>query len=212
MKLPPRKRLSINELAAGGGAFPRRIEARAVNAAATVVVIPGMASHLGWIAGVLLLCGGPGTETAAAQQVPQGQTDGRTGKEEPASGRSPGKDEHRPWKFWQGESRTELGITVQQAADIEEIFQATLPKLSAAKERVDKFEAALSLTIQDNTADLATVGQQVDRLEAARAELYKTRTLMLYRMRGVLTADQRAKLQARWEAVRGRGQGAGSRR
>jgi hypothetical protein len=33
-----------------------------------------------------------------------------------------------------------------------------------------------------------------------RAELYKTRTLMLYRMRLVLSADQRAKLQARWEA------------
>jgi hypothetical protein len=30
--------------------------------------------------------------------------------------------------------------------------------------------------------------------------LFKTRTLMLYRMRGLLSAEQRAKLQARWEA------------
>ena len=56
--------------------------------------------------------------------------------------------------------------------------------------------------VTDNTADLATVAQQVDRLESARADLYKTRTLMLYRMRGVLSADQRAKLQAIWEAGR----------
>ena len=72
----------------------------------------------------------------------------------------------------------------------------TLPTLEAAKDKIDKLEATLSQTIKDNTADLATVAQQVDRLEAARADLYKTRTLMLYRMRGVLSADQRAKLQA----------------
>ena len=44
-----------------------------------------------------------------------------------------------------------------------------------------------------------------DRLEAARAELYKTRTLMLYRMRGVLSPEQRVKLQAAWEASRPKG-------
>jgi Spy/CpxP family protein refolding chaperone len=114
------------------------------------------------------------------------------------------KDEHRPWKFWQGDSKIELKITNQQSAEIEKIFQATLPKLEAAKDAIDKLEATLSQTIKDNTADLATVGQQVDRLEAARADLYKTRTLMLYRMRGVLSADQRAKLQANWEAARAR--------
>ena len=73
------------------------------------------------------------------------------------------------------------------------------------KDKIDKLEATLSQTIKDNTADLATVAQQVDRLEAARADLYKTRTLMLYRMRGVLSADQRVKLQAAWEASRPKG-------
>jgi Spy/CpxP family protein refolding chaperone len=106
--------------------------------------------------------------------------------------------QHRPWKFWQGESRNELGLTSQQAADIEQIFRSTLPKLEATKEKLDKLEAALSQTIKDNTADLATVAQQVDRLESTRAELQKTRTLMLYRMRGVLSAEQRAKLETIW--------------
>lgn len=110
------------------------------------------------------------------------------------------RQEHRPFKFWQGEAQAELGITNQQSADIEQIFQATMPKLEAAKDKLDKLEATLSQTIKDNTADLATVAQQVDRLESARAELFKTRTLMLYRMRGLLSAEQRAKLQARWEA------------
>ena len=56
----------------------------------------------------------------------------------------------------------ELGITNQQSADIEQIFQATLPKLEAAKDKLDKLEATLSQIIKDNTADLATVAQQVD--------------------------------------------------
>ena len=84
-------------------------------------------------------------------------------------------------------------------------FPGQLPKLEAAKDKIDKLEATLSQTIKDNTADLATVAQQVDRLEAARADLYKTRTLMLYRMRGCLSAEQRVKLQAAWEASRPKG-------
>lgn len=167
-----------------------------------------MARHLALILGAVLVCGAAAPASAFCGHDPElAQGDARggapRGDNPPAS--PPARSEHRPWKFWQGDTQAELGITSQQAAEIEQIFQATLPKLEAAKERIDKLEAVLSKTIQDNTADLATVGQQVDRLEAARADLSKTRTLMLYRMRGVLSADQRARLQALWEAGRGRG-------
>ena len=164
-----------------------------------------MASHLAWILGVAVLC--PPTPVMALCAHDSGPelsgTGGRQDKREDTRGR----DDHRPWKFWEGESRAELGISGQQAADIEQIFQATLPKLRATKDRIDMLEKTLSKTIEDNAADLATVGQQVDRLEAARADLYKTRTLMLYRMRGLLSADQRTKLQSLWEAGRAKGQG-----
>lgn len=169
-----------------------------------------MANPLAWILGAVILCppvpvmalcahdGGSEWSDSAAPQDKRDDRDGR-----PSSGR----DDHRPWKFWEGESRAELGLSSQQAADIEQIFQGTLPRLRATKDRIDTLEKTLSKTINDNTADLPTVGQQVDRLEAARADLYKTRTLMLYRMRGVLSADQRTKLQALWEAGRVKGQG-----
>jgi Spy/CpxP family protein refolding chaperone len=166
-----------------------------------------MARHLAWVLTAALAYGAPASAAAicghdAEQGDPQrgGQPHDRDGNHPPS-----GRDDHRPWKFWQGDSKVQLGITNQQSADIEQIFQATLPKLEAAKDKIDKLEATLSQTIKDNTADLATVAQQVDRLEAARAELYKTRTLMLYRMRGVLSADQRLKLQAAWEAGRPKG-------
>ena len=45
----------------------------------------------------------------------------------------------------------------------------------------------------------------VDQVEHSRAELAKTRTLMIYRMHQILTVDQREKMNAlheRWEQER----------
>jgi Spy/CpxP family protein refolding chaperone len=175
-----------------------------------------MARHLGWILAAALLQGIPAPAAAMCMHEGddvQGEQRGTPSRDRGGQGRRPdGKGEHRPWKFWQGESKTELGLTNQQSSEIEEIFRSTLPRLEAAKDKIDKLEATLSQTIKDNTADLATVAQQVDRLEAARADLYKTRTLMLYRMRGVLSAEQRAKLQTLWEAGRSKSQDPAVRR
>jgi Spy/CpxP family protein refolding chaperone len=159
-----------------------------------------MARHLAWVLAATLTYGAPLSVWAASDHG--GAAEQRGESRDRNDRDSQGRNDHRPWKFWQGDSQTELGITNQQSSEIEQIFQSTRPKLEASKDKIDKLEAILSQTIKDNTADLAVVGQQVDRLEAARADLSKTRTLMLYRMRGVLSADQRAKLQALWEAGR----------
>lgn len=161
-----------------------------------------MARHMLWIFAAALVLAGPAAAQSAQSDRPPSNAGGRSGQN-PAKA-EPQKDApRRPWKFWIGDSRAELGITAQQASDIEQIFQSTMPKLEALKNKVDSLEAAVSQTIRDGSADLSVVTQQVDRFEAGRADLSKTRTLMLYRMRGVLTADQRTKLQAmmdRWEA------------
>lgn len=164
-----------------------------------------MARHLAWILAAALVDGAPVSASAHSAHegdAAQGDERGHSRDRDGGHRQAPGKDGHRPWKFWQGDSRTELGITDQQSSEIEQIFRSTLPRLEAAKDKIDKLDAMLAQTIKANTADLATVAQQVDQLEAARADLYKTRTLMLYRMRGVLSADQRARLQAIWEAGR----------
>jgi hypothetical protein len=170
-----------------------------------------MARQTAWVLSAALALGVPASVSALCEReagttTRADQRDQRGAKpaDPAAKPGDPGKDrnpqEHRPFKFWQGETKAELGITNQQSAEIEQIFQATFPKLEAMKDKLDKLEATLSQTIRDNTADLATVALQVDRQESARAELYKIRTLMLYRMRLVLSVDQRARLQARWEA------------
>ena len=102
-----------------------------------------------------------------------------------------------PRKWWAADDvRLELGLTTQQSAQVEEIFQATLPKLRAAKQELDRYERDLSRLIADGTADESVVAQQIDRLEAARSNMSKMRTLMLFRMHRVLTPEQRAKLNA----------------
>jgi Spy/CpxP family protein refolding chaperone len=111
-------------------------------------------------------------------------------------------------KWWQDEQfKTELGLTVQQSASVEATFQSALPKLKAAKQQLDGLESELSRLIAERTADESVVAAQIDRVEAARAELSKNRTLMLYRIHRILTPEQNAKLQImhdRWEKERGR--------
>lgn len=112
------------------------------------------------------------------------------------------------WKWWQDDkSKAEIGLTEEQSAQVEQVFQEALPRLKAAKAQLDVVEAELSRIIRERTADEAVVAGQIDRVEAARAELSKTRTLMLYRMHRILSPDQNTRLQIiheRWEKERGR--------
>jgi Spy/CpxP family protein refolding chaperone len=98
-------------------------------------------------------------------------------------------------KWWQDERfRKELGLTGEQSARLEAIFQKTQPGLRERMRSLDQAEDQLELLIE--TADDATVMQQVGVVETERAELNKTRTMMLLRMRRALTADQWAKFTA----------------
>jgi Spy/CpxP family protein refolding chaperone len=94
--------------------------------------------------------------------------------------------------------RAELGITDQQSAAVEALWQQSLPRLRDLRHKVDDMDNAVSQMIRD-AVDEPTIVAELDRVESTRAELNKGRTLMLYRMNRVLTADQRAKLKAMWE-------------
>jgi Spy/CpxP family protein refolding chaperone len=106
------------------------------------------------------------------------------------------------FKWWQSERFVqELGLTREQAARIEEVFQASWPALHAAKADLDRLETELSQLIAEGTASEAKVLQQIDRVEASRSAMGRTRSLMLYRMHRLLSSDQRVKLKALYEAV-----------
>lgn len=101
------------------------------------------------------------------------------------------------FKWWQTEQfQKELKLTKDQITRIEGIYQASEPLLRAQKQAVDRREEKLSKVIADPKSDEPAVIQATDRLESARNELTRTRTLMLFRIRRVLDDEQLVKLNA----------------
>lgn len=102
----------------------------------------------------------------------------------------------RRFFWWRSERFTqELGLNADQVARVEKIHQSMIAELRQEFEELDRLEAKLTRLIESD-ADEALVTRQIDRVETARANLNKTRSLMLYRMRQVLTSDQQQRLKA----------------
>lgn len=128
----------------------------------------------------------------------------------PQQGRESRRDgNRRPW--WKDpKDMTEIGITAEQSEEIDQIFKAEIARMRPLRETIDTLEKSLDATIRENTADVAVFSRQVQKIESKRAELNAMRTVMLYRMRRVLNAEQNARFQAmvdRWEASRRRPDG-----
>ena len=96
---------------------------------------------------------------------------------------------------WWKEFQKNLGLSDDQSARIEAVFQAALPYLRHKRDELEAQETELSRLIKAD-ADEVVIGKQSDRVEAIRAALNKSRTLMLVHMRQMLTPDQRIKLNA----------------
>ena len=95
----------------------------------------------------------------------------------------------------------ELGLSADQSARIDAIFQAAISQLRPKKEELDQQEELLSQQIAAG-ADEMLVTRQVDKVEAIRAHMNKMRTLMLLKERQVLSPEQRvklSKLHEQWE-------------
>ena len=94
------------------------------------------------------------------------------------------------FKWWQSDTFIRgLGLTQEQSTKIEAVFQHTAPVLRKQKETLDRAQADFNQMVE--ASDDAQVMAQVGVVEAARSELNKSRTMMLLRMRRVLTPDQR---------------------
>jgi Spy/CpxP family protein refolding chaperone len=102
-------------------------------------------------------------------------------------------------KWWNSDQyKRELGLTADQSRRLEEIFQGALPTLRVHKKSLDDAEGRFNALVE--RGDDKAVMEQVGRVELARAELNKTRTIMLLKMRRTLTSDQWLKLGALHQA------------
>ena len=104
------------------------------------------------------------------------------------------------FKWWQSDRyKTELMLTTEQSKRLEEIFQNALPALRAQMKTLETAETELERLVQ--RGDDSAVMAQVARVEAARAELNTSRTVMLLKMRKLLTSDQWIKFGALHKAL-----------
>ena len=104
-------------------------------------------------------------------------------------------------KWWQADHRffRELRLTPEQGRRLEEIFQASVPTLRAQKKSLDVAETEFAALVERG-GDQAIM-ERLNHVESARAELNKTRWMMLLRMKNVLMADQWAKFTALQQAA-----------
>ena len=113
------------------------------------------------------------------------------------------EQDRRPHQWWKSdEVRTLLKLNDHQASRIDRIYQQTLPKRHESMDRLKAEERTLSLLVADMSVEESDITRQIDRVEAARSELSKTRILMIFRMYRVLDEKQRAAMKTWWESLR----------
>lgn len=116
------------------------------------------------------------------------------------------------FRWWKDERFVrELALTPDQSTRIETVFQTAQPALRAQQRALSMLEDELSKLVQEARVEESEVDHFVAKVEAARADLAKTRTMMIYRIRRILTLDQHVKLQKlfdeREKERRGKGHG-----
>ena len=152
---------------------------------------------------VTLSAGGPAASPQSNQQAPKSPTV----KTPNLTGQVRGTSERfRRGAWWKNaEVMKEVGITAEQSKKIDDLFHNRLPDAMAREAELKKQDAILQRLMTERTVGADVIGVQVDRVEASRTTLNKTRTIMIYEMHLVLSAEQYKKLVAYWERQRGRG-------
>ena len=103
-----------------------------------------------------------------------------------------GEQGRRPHRWWQSaDVKALLELTDEQSAALDKIYRKALPKLRESMRRLNAEERTLSQLVEDMDVEELDVTRQIDRVEATRSELSKTRILMVFRMHRVLTQRQR---------------------
>jgi len=99
-------------------------------------------------------------------------------------------------KWWRNpELRAEFAITDAQSNELDRIFHSFYASLKSGMEDVDRYHKDVSKIMAEGSSSEVDVLHAIDKLEAAKASLARTRMLMLYRMYRVLGPEQRIKVK-----------------
>ncbi len=105
------------------------------------------------------------------------------------------EQDRQPHRWWQSdEVRTLLELTDAQSVRLDKLYRRSVPKQRESMRRLNAERRRLSRLIGDMNVEEIDVTRQIDRVEAARSELSKTRLLLVFRMYRALSEPQRATL------------------
>jgi Spy/CpxP family protein refolding chaperone len=105
----------------------------------------------------------------------------------PAASRAADLPEGKWWKH--PRVAAEINLTPDQVREMDDIFARARPKLVESKAELEKRQGELQDAIEAN-ADRREIGARIEAVEAARADLQKTRILMVLDMRRTLKPGQ----------------------
>ncbi len=122
-----------------------------------------------------------------------------------------GKEPPQEHKWWQGQPARDLGVTAEQSARIEAIYQAAFPRFQAAMQDAETAQNELNKLIAGEKTTEVEVVRQLGKAQAARNEANRQFTLMLFRFNQELSPEQRQKVKAMFDARRERDRRGGRR-
>jgi Spy/CpxP family protein refolding chaperone len=102
-----------------------------------------------------------------------------------------------PSRWWTMDKyKQELKLTAEQSAEIERVVQASMARMKADKEDLDRAQSDFRQMMERPNAAERDLLKAAERLEMARYSISKERTTMLVRIHHILTPDQRRGLDA----------------
>ena len=109
-----------------------------------------------------------------------------------------------PRGWWRNESIVkDLGLTAEQIARLNAIFETTMPELRHDREELERLEAKLSRMILDERMDEASLAVQIDRVETGAGQRQQDPVADVDAHGRVLTREQRTRfdqLSKEWAA------------
>jgi Spy/CpxP family protein refolding chaperone len=155
--------------------------------AAAFAVVPGSARAGQVPADDVLACLLPVFDSQTAA------TESRSDKIDPKAAEAAAKTKAKWWRS--PELRAEFAITDAQSTELDRIFHSFYASLKSGMADVERYHKDVSKMMAEGSSSEVDVLHAIDKLEAAKASLARTRMLMLYRMYRVLSPDQRIKVK-----------------
>jgi Spy/CpxP family protein refolding chaperone len=101
------------------------------------------------------------------------------------------------FNWWDSPIAKDLNLSDDQTKQIRAVVRDYRTKLIDARASLEKAEAEMEDSFNDESLSQARAGDAIERLVAARSEMTRTVSQMSLRLRGVLTHEQWTELQRR---------------